>query len=55
MNYDSTMGLLEELREILGAQTSVIDDPEIIASYSRDQSQLATHGDPLLVVLANLR
>ena len=52
MNYDSTMGLLEELREILGAQSSVIDDPEIIASYSRDQSQLATHGDPLLVVLA---
>ncbi|MGA1159214.1 MAG: FAD-binding oxidoreductase [Candidatus Nanopelagicaceae bacterium] len=46
------MGLLEELREILGAQSSVIDDPEIIASYSRDQSQLATHGDPLLVVLA---
>jgi glycolate oxidase len=46
------MGLLEELREILGAQTSVIDDPEIIASYSRDQSQLATHGDPLFVVLA---
>lgn len=52
MNYDYTMGLLEELREILGAQSSVIDDPEIIASYSRDQSQLATHGDPLLVVLA---
>lgn len=52
MNYDSTMGLLEDLREVLGAQTSVIDDPEIIASYSRDQSQLATHGHPLLVVLA---
>jgi glycolate oxidase len=46
------MGLLEELREILGAQASIIDDPEIIASYSRDQSQLATHGNPLLVVLA---
>ena len=46
------MGLLEELREILGVQASLIDDPEIIASYSRDQSQLATHGDALVVLIA---
>ena len=52
MNYDSSMGLLEELREILGVQASLIDDPEIIASYSRDQSQLATHGDALVVLIA---
>ena len=52
MNYDSSMGLLEKLREILGVQASLIDDPEIIASYSRDQSQLATHGDALVVLIA---
>lgn len=52
MNYDSSMGLLEELREILGAQASLIVDPEIVSSYSRDQSQLATHGDPLLILIA---
>ena len=52
MNYDSSMGLLEELREILGAQASLIVDPEIVSSYSRDQSQLATHGNPQIVLLA---
>ncbi len=52
MNYDSSMGLLEELRDILGAQASLIVDPEIVSSYSRDQSQLATHGNPQLVLLA---
>ncbi len=46
------MGLLEELRDILGAQASLIVDPEIVSSYSRDQSQLATHGNPQLVLLA---
>jgi len=52
MNYDSSMSLLKEIREILGPQASAIDDPEITSSYSRDQSQLATHGNPLLVLLA---
>lgn len=52
MNYDSVVSVIAELREILGPDAALIDDPAILPSYSRDQSQLARNGQPLLVLLA---
>ena len=52
MNYDSVVSVIAELRGILGPDAAIIDDSSILPSYSRDQSQLAENGEPLLVLLA---
>lgn len=52
MNYDSAVSVSAELRELLGPEAAIIEDSSILPSYSRDQSQLASNGTPLLVLLA---
>jgi len=44
--------IAEELRSALGATATIISDPEILPSYSRDQSQIAKNGVPAAVLLA---
>jgi glycolate oxidase len=46
------MNLVAELRNLLGAEASLIDDPAILPSYSHDQSQIAGHELPACVLLA---
>lgn len=46
------MRIAEELRSALGATATIISDPEILPSYSRDQSQIAKNGVPAAVLLA---
>jgi glycolate oxidase len=40
------------LRNALGPDTTLITDPTILPSYSRDQSQIAKNGTPIAVLLA---
>ena len=46
------MSLVDELRSSLGPDASILHDPAVTLSYSRDQSQLAPNGIPLCVLLA---
>lgn len=46
------MGITEALRQILGANATLIADSAILPSYSRDQSQIAKNGTPAVVLLA---
>lgn len=46
------MDIAGELRRALGGSATVIDDSAILPAYSRDQSQLATNGEPACVLLA---
>jgi glycolate oxidase len=44
--------ITEELRKVLGSEATIISDPAILPSYSRDQSQIAKNGKPAAVLLA---
>lgn len=46
------MNIAAELRNVLGGAATVIDDPAVLPAYSRDQSQLATNGEPACVLIA---
>ncbi|MEN9516386.1 MAG: hypothetical protein RL733_840 [Actinomycetota bacterium] len=46
------MEITEELRKVLGSEATIISDPAILPSYSRDQSQIAKNGKPAAVLLA---
>ena len=46
------MRIAEELRQILGADATIISDAAVLPSYSRDQSQIAKNGIPAAVLLA---
>ena len=46
------MRIAEELRKVLGDLTTIITDPLVLPSYSRDQSQIAKNGTPAAVLLA---
>lgn len=46
------MEIKEELRKVLGSEATIISDPAILPSYSRDQSQIAQNGTPVAVLLA---
>ena len=46
------MDHLSGLRAALGEQASLISDPEITASYSKDQAPFAAHEPAALVLLA---
>lgn len=56
MNYDYAMNnagtISDELRRVLIDGSVLIDDPEILPSYSKDQSQLASAGSPIALILA---
>ena len=46
------MSIAADLRQILGPDSTIIDDPKILPSYSKDQSQIADWGLPECVLLA---
>ena len=46
------MEITVALRNALGPDTTLITDPTILPSYSRDQSQIAKNGTPIAVLLA---
>ena len=46
------MEITVALRNALGPDTTLITDPAILPSYSRDQSQIAKNGTPIAVLLA---
>ncbi len=46
------MGLVSELRDLLGEKSALIDDPEILVSYERDQAPFAPSEKPFAVLIA---
>ena len=46
------MSLVSELRDLLGERSVILDDPEILVSYERDQAPFAPSDKPLAVVIA---
>jgi glycolate oxidase len=46
------MKISDDLRRLIGPSAAIIDDPVVLPSYSRDQSQIAKNGSPSIVFLA---
>lgn len=47
------MSYIEELRSLLGSSATIIDDPSILPSYAKDQSQIADWALPACVLIAH--